>query len=584
MPHIVRFDCFEVDLAVGQLRKRGLRIRLRDQPFQVLATLLEHPGQVVTRDELRRQLWHDEVFVDFENSLNIAITRLRTALGDSVDHPRFIETLPKRGYRFIGDVLPSPPAASAEIQRKPRLLVLPFFNLSGDPAQEYFSDAITDEIITALVSLAADRLAVIARTTALHYKGSHKDVGRIGRELGVGYVVEGSVRLFGEQVAVNVQLVRTDDQTHLFATKYESPLRDIFHLQSSIAQDIAVHIPSLTDKVGSAPLVTKPTEDLTAYTEYMKGRYEMWKGTPEAMGKAKRHFEAALAHDHRFALACDGLANLHWYLGFWGILPPDQTEPIRRFYALRAIELDPTLIETRCLSAFHPEKCNYDDAYSYNWTDTAEEMARVRDLSPNSPQIRVRYATVLMVLGHNAEAAAELQHALECDPLSVEVRFWLTEALYYGRCYERALSQARKLVELEPQHPVGSMVLGHVYLGMQKFDESVVALRRAVEVSHEFPLMLGWLGLALGLGGHRGEAKSVLKQLHHISREGFVLPTSFAWSHLGLGEIDEAFKWMELAVERIDGWIAALRSYPFLDPLRADPRFSALLCKLNLQS
>ncbi len=583
MPNIVRFDCFEVDLALGQLRRRGLRVRLRDQPIEVLATLLEHPGQVVTRDDLCRRLWHDEVFVDFENSLNIAVTRLRTALGDSVDHPRFIETLPKRGYRFIGDVLPTSPAIQAEIERKPRLLVLPFINLSGDPAQEYFSDAITDEIITALASLTTDQLSVIARTTAMHYKGSHKDVARIGRELGVAYVVEGSVRLFEKQVAVNVQLVKTDDQTHLFATKYESPLRGIFHLQSSIARDIAKHIPSMVHGVRPAPLVAKPTDNLTAYTEYMKGRHEMWKGTPEAMAKAKQHFEAALANDHRFALACDGLANLHWYLGYWGFLPPDQTEPIRRFYALRAIELDPALIETRCLSAFHPEKCNYGDAYSYNWTGTAEEMARVRDLSPNSPQIRVRYATVLMVLGRNAEAAEELQYALECDPLSIEVRFWLTEALVYGRCYDQALEYARTLAELEPQHPLSSMVLGHVYLGMQKFDQSVAALRCAVKVSREFPLMLGWLGLGLGLGGYKIEARNVLAQLQHISREGFVLPTSFAWCHLGLGEIDEAFNWMERAAARIDGWIAALKSYPFLDALHSDPRFSALLGKLNLQ-
>ena len=583
MPNVVRFDCFEIDLALGQLRRHGLRVRLRDQPFQVLATLLEHPGQVVTRDDLCRRLWHDEVFVDFENSLNIAVTRLRIALGDSADHPRFIETLPKRGYRFIGDVLPTPPAIRSEVERKPRLLVLPFMNLSGDPAQEYFSDAITDEIITALVSLTSDQLAVIARTTAMHYKGSHKDVARIGRELGVAYVVEGSVRLFEEQVAVNVQLVTTDEQTHLFATKYESPLRGIFHLQSSIARDIARHIPCIAQEVRPAPFVTRPTENLAAYTEYMKGRYEMWKGTPEAMGKAKQHFEAALAHDHRFALACDGLANLHWYLGYWGFLPPDQTEPIRRFYALRAIELDAELIETRCLSAFHPEKCNYGDAYSYNWTETAEEMARVRDLSPNSPQIRVRYATVLMVLGRNAEAAAELQYALECDPLSIEVRFWLTEALVFARCYEQALEYAQKLIELEPQHPLSSMVLGHVYLGMQKFDQSVAALRCAVKVSREFPLMLGWLGLALGLGGYKIEARSVLAQLQSISREGFVLPTSFAWCHLGLDEIDETFDWMERAAARIDGWIAALKSYPFLDALRTDPRFNALLGKLNLQ-
>ncbi|MCJ7503641.1 MAG: winged helix-turn-helix domain-containing protein, partial [Acidobacteriia bacterium] len=429
MSHVVRFDCFEVDLAGGQLRKRGIRIGLRDQPFQVLASLLEHPGQVVTRDDLRRRLWRDDVFVDFDNSLNIAIARLRTALGDSAEHPRFIETLPKRGYRFIGNVSPLPSPAEAGTVRRPRLAVLPFENLSGDPAQEYFSDAMTDEIITALASLAPEQLAVIARTTAMHYKDSHKDVARIGRELGVDYVVEGALHHTEEHTAINVQLIQTSDQAHLFARRYEVELRDIFHMQRSVAQDIATHIPSIANRVRGEQVTRKPTENLAAYKEYIKGRYEMWKWTPEGAGKAKQHFEAALAHDPSFALACDGLANLYWYLGFWGFLPPDETEPIRRFYALRAVELDPTLAEARCLLAFHPEKSNYVGPYSYNWAEPEKQMAHARDLNPNSPLIRVRYASVLLVLGRTAEAAAELECALEFDPLSLEVRFWLAEVL-----------------------------------------------------------------------------------------------------------------------------------------------------------
>jgi TolB-like protein/Flp pilus assembly protein TadD len=582
MSHIVRFDCFEVDLAVGQLRKRGFRIRLRDQPFQVLAALLEHPGQVVTRDELRRRLWPDEVFVDFENSLNIAVARLRMALGDSPDHPRFIETLPKRGYRFIADVYALPPVAAEPQVRKARLLVLPFLNLTGDPAQEYFSDAMTDEIITALVSLAPEQLAVLARTTAMHYKGSHKDVARIGRELDVDYVVEGTLRHREHQIVINVQLIQTSDQAHLFARKYEAEPRDIFHMQTSIAQGIAAHIPSIADKVNGAQITRKPTEDLAAYNEYIKGCYEMWKSTPEGMAKAKQHFEAALALDAKFALACDGLAELHWHLGFWGFAPPDQMEPIRRFYALRAIELDPTLAETHGLIAFHPEKSHYIDAYAYNWVEAERQMAHARDLYPNSPFLRVSYATVLMVLGQNEKAAAELECALELDPLSLEVRFWLVEALFYGRRYERALQQAQRLIELEPEHQVAYMVLGHVYLGMQRFEESVPALRHAVELSGEFPLMLGWLGLALGLGKYTEEARRALGRLRLVASERFVLPTSSAWIHLGLGEIDDAFAWMQRAVDRNDGWIHALKSYPFLDPYRSDPRFAELLRKLSL--
>jgi len=586
--NVVRFDCYEVDLSAGRLLKRGVRMRLREQSFQLLAALLEHPGQVVTREHLRRLLWQDNVFVDFDNNLNAVVAHLREVLSDSADHPRFVETLPKRGYRFIADVYTPPAAAEPKVSRA-RLVVLPFANLNGDPAQEYFSDAVTDEVITTLASLAPEHLAVIARTTAMHYKGSHKDVARIARELGVDYVVEGGVRRIEDRLGINAQLIQTSDQAHLFARKYDAAMRDVFSLYRCIAQDIAACLPCIPDRLrAQVPVsdraIRKPTESLTAYNEYIKGRYEMWKWTPDSVGKAKQHFEAALAHDPKFALACDCLANLYWYLGFWGFGPPDEMEPIRRFYALRAVELDPTLAETSALIAFHPEKCHHIGPYAYNWAETEKEMEQARGLHPNSPFLRVGYASVLIVLGNAEKAAAELECALESDPLSLEVRFWLAEALFFSRQYKRALEQGQQLAELEPEYQLAYMVLGHAYLGLQRFEESVAALRRAGEISGEFPLMLGWLGLACGLGGYTEEARTVLERLRVIAGQRFVLPTSFAWIHLGLGEIDDAFRWMDRAIDRNDGWIPALKSYPFLDPLRADPRFHALLRKLNLQA
>jgi TolB-like protein/tetratricopeptide (TPR) repeat protein len=581
--NVVHFGCFEADLSAGRLLRRGIRIRLREQSFQVLALLLEHPGVAITREELCRRLWGDGVFVDFDNNLNAVVAHLRERLGDSAEHPRFIETLPKRGYRFIGTVLPQPSPAPAAPRQRPRLLVLPFLNLSGDAGQEYFSDAITDEVITALAVIAPEQLAVIARTTAMHYKGSHKDVAHIGRELNVDYVVEGGMRRSNDHLAISVQLIEVSDQTHLFAKQYEAQLHDIFEIQSSIAQGVAEHIPAIVHQAGGEHATRKPTENLAAYNEYIKGRYEMWKWTPESVTKAKQYFEAALEHDPKFALACDGLANLYGYLGFWGFLPPTEAEPLRRFSGLRAFELDPTLAEARTHVAYHPQKCHYEDAYSYNWLEAEKQMAYARDLNPNSPLIRVRHASVLLVLGRMEEARAELERALDSDPLSLEVHFWLGVALFLGRQYERGLEQARQLVELAPEHPLAHMTLGHVYLGMQSYDESVTTLRHAVEISREFPFMLGWLGLALGLGGHIAEARAVLERLQSIAAQRFVLPTSFAWVHLGLGEIDDAFAWMQRAVDRNDEWIHPLRTYPFLDSLRSDPRFAALLRQLNLE-
>ncbi len=584
IPRIVRFDCYEADLTTGELRRRGVPLRVREQSFQVLGSLLENPGQVVTREELRRRIWGDEVFVDFENNLNSVVANLRDVLGDSAEHPRFIETLPKRGYRFIADVCAVSIAATQPQPSRPRLLVLPFVNLSGDTAQDYFSDAMTDEIIAALASVAPEQLAVIARTTAMRYKGSRKDVGRIGRELNVDYVLEGAVRRYAERVDINVQLIQTRDQAHLFAQRYDEGMRDLFRLHGRIGVAVATHIPGVAEKVrlatDSAPAASQtPTADLAAYNEYIKGRYEMFKWTPESIAKAKQHFEAALARDPQYALAYCGLAELHWYLGLWGFAPSDETEAIWRVYVRRALELDPTLAETHALLG--PPKRDFQERF-YQWKEVEQQIEHARTLNPNSPVVMLRYAAGQMVFGDMSKCIAELDRALEIDPLSAEVRIWLTGALCLGRDYKRALEEVRKLVELEPRLAFGYMMLGWVYLGMKDFEESICALRKAVELSGGFPQMLGWLGLALGLGGHTVEARSVLEQLRAIAAHRYVQPTSFAWTQLGLGEIDEAFTWMERAADRHDRMVLHIRTYPFMDTLRDDPRLKLLLRKLNL--
>jgi len=583
VPHVARFDCFEVDLDAGHLRRRGSRIDLRDQPFRVLALLLEHPGQVVTREELRRRLWPDGVFIDFENGLNGAIGRLRAALGDSAEHPRFIETLPRRGYRFIGDVSLAPSDPEPALKPRTRLVVLPFVNLGGDPSQEYLSDAMTDEVITALAGLAPQHLAVIARTTSMRYKGTHKDVARIGRELAVDYLVEGALRHAGNTIALNVQLIQVSDQVHLFAAKYEAESNDIFRLQRTIAHGIASHVPSIAENHLRPEPVQKPTASLPAYNEYIKGRYEMWKWTPEGVGKARQHFEASLAHDPAFVPALDGLGNLYWYLGFWGFLPPGEAEPLRRFYCMRAFEIDPTAVESLTLVAYLPERCRYEDPYTYNWQESLRLLKQARDLAPHLPHIRLRYASVLIVLGRADEAIAELEYALETDPLSVEVHLWLLFALYLGRHADDAIRRAQAFVDLEPEHYLAFMALGLAYQGARRYEDSIAALRRAVDLSGGFPVLVGWLGLALGLGGHTSEARVMLERLRTIATERFVLPTSLAWVHLGLSEIDEAFAWMERAVDGHDAWSHVLGSYPFLDPLRSDPRFAGLMRKLGLE-
>ena len=580
---IIHFGNFEVDLRAGHLRKRGLKIRLPEQSFQVLTVLLEHAGEPVTREELRRRLWPEHVFVDFDANLNTAIARLRQALNDSVEHPRFIQRLPKRGYRFIGRVFTRSAAVAQAPSQRARLVVLPFVNLSGDPEEEYFSDAMTDEIITVLASVEPEQLAVIARTTAMHYKGSHKDVSRIGRELAVDYLVEGSVQRTEDAVAANVQLIQVSDQTHLFGRRYQSPLRDLFNMQNSIAQTIAAHIPSIANRVragaiGVACGPKKHTGNLAAYNEYIKGRCDLFKATPEAWANAKQHLERAIALDPEFALGHAALGEFYWYLGYIGLVPPREAHSAGMVHAQRAIELDATRAETHALLAqFHK-------SVDYNWPEVHREMTLALELNPNSPVVRMHHAVGwLMPQGCLEESVKELERALEFDPLSFEVRFWLGIMLGLSGCHERAIDECRKITDLDPAYLPAYFVMAVGYRYRKMFEEALAAQRRAVELSGGSAMMLGWLGLALAESGETAQARDVLRRLHGMAAHGYVPPSTFAWIHLGLKEIDTAFEWLNRAVEECDQLMMPIKTYGFFAPIRADPRYLALLRRMNLQ-
>ena len=580
---IVRFGGFEVHLASGQLRKHGRRIGLREQSFQVLELLLEHPGEVVTREQLRQRLWHEEVFVDFEKSLNTAVARLRQALGDAADHPRFIETLPKRGYRFVVPVCAALEPTPTSLLHRARLLVLPFINLSGDPAEDYFCDAMTDEIITELAALAPEHLAVIARTTTMHYKGSHKDVDRIGRELAVDFVLEGGVRTSNGQIAINVQLIQVSDQAHVFAKKYDAEPRDIFSVQGCIAQAIGEHIgtkPPTGDR--SRAIFTtrsrrKPTEDLLAYDAYIRGRYFLGSWNPDGLIKAKQFFEKALARDPHFALAHDGLAEAYGWLAFNGFMPPKDGFAAGVFSALRAIEIDPALAQSHALLGMFRTELDY------NWPEVQREMALALELDPSSPIVHFRYAASgLLPHGRMEEAITEVECALESDPLSLFMRAWLAEYLIFARDYERATEQCEMIMKLDPTYFFSQFALGQILCEQGFFAEAISALSKAAQLSGNAPLVLGFLGMTLARSGDKAGARNLLTGLHQAAAQRYIPPTSFAWIHLGLGEIEEVFTWMDRAIDERDSIIVPIKTYPFLDPLRTDPRFKALLRKMKL--
>jgi TolB-like protein/tetratricopeptide (TPR) repeat protein len=580
----VRFGSFEVDLDGGQVVKHGIRIGVREQSFQVLALLLRRPGKIVTRDEIRQKLWHDGVFVDFDKSLNTAVARLRQALGDSADHPRFIETLPKRGYRFVAPVSTTLEATPASVPNRGRLLVLPFINLNGDPEQDYFCDAITDEVITELAAIAPEDLAVIARTTAMHYKGSHKDVGRIGRELAIDYVLEGGVRASSGRIGINVQLIQVHDQAHVFAKKYETELRDVFEVESTIAQAVAARIGVnfSEDKGhagGAARRTPKLAVDVAAYDAYMRGRSLLGSWTAEGLARAKQFFEIAISREQQFALAHDGLAETYAWLGFNGFIRPKDGFSAAVFSALRAIEIDPGLAQTHALLGMLRSQLDY------NWAEVDREMALALELDPGSPVVRFRYAASgLLPHGRMDEAIAEVQRALESDPLSLFMRAWLAQYFILMRQYDRTIEECQKIISLDPGYFFSYLALGEVLCERGLYSDAISQLRKAAGRSGNAPLVLGYLGMALARSGDFVSARSVLADLYDAASQLYIPPTSLGTIHLGLGEIDKVFTCLERAIDDRDPIIIPIKTDPSLDPLRADPRFAALLRKMNLES
>ena len=527
MATIIRFGAFEVDLAAGRLLKHGVRINLRRQSFEVLASLLESPGHVVTRDELRRRLWPDGVFVDFDNGLNSAMGRLREALGDSAERPLYIETLPSYGYRFVAAVsAPDGELVKAALP-KSRIIVLPFLNLSGDSSRDYLSEAMTDEIIGALAELAGDSLAVIARTTAMHYRGTQKGVGRIACELSADYVVEGAVRSDADKMFVNVQLIRACGETHVWAARYETTLGDLFALQHAIAETIAARLHVPRPAAGSSS-TKKPTDDLEAYTLYLRGRHHLMLQTPQDFAVAKECFERAVARDPRFALAYDALAELHWYLGFFGLVAPTAVAGIGMFYALRALEIDNSLAETHALLGTY--RLLLPD---FDWEDVKRHYEHARALNPSSPLVRVRYASGMLLFERRLkEAIAETEAALESDPRSLFMLAWYGFFLWLDRQYDRAMQQGRLMIEIDPRHYGGYWTLAMYCREKGLFDEAIAAHRSAVELTGGSPLMLGWMGLTLGRAGRLAEAREVLEQLRADAKRTYVPPSSFAWTCL----------------------------------------------------
>jgi TolB-like protein/DNA-binding winged helix-turn-helix (wHTH) protein/Tfp pilus assembly protein PilF len=606
----------------GELSKQGRKIRLEGQPVQILICLLENPGELVTRDELRQRLWPADTYGNFEDGLNAAVKRLRQALNDSAGNPRFIETLPRRGYRFLAPVqavnatedvpnlIETPPADPAAESGEPpgakfvlwspfwkrsgfalllvlgisttwllrpkngpspairSLAVLPLENLSHDPLQDYFADGMTDELITELGQIS--ELRVISRTSAMTYKGAHKSLPQIAGELNVDAVVEGTVLRSGDQVRITAQLIQASADKHLWAQSYEGDVHQTLALQRQVARAIAEEIQIELTSHERDVLKSVKTVNPDAYEAYLKGRFFWNKRTADGMKKAIDYFNQAIEKDPNYAPAYAGLTDSYALAGDWkyGVLAPKDAYPKAKAAALKAIELDGTLGEAHISLAY----CL--DGFDWNFDSAGNEFTRGIELSPSYATGHEWYGWHLASLGRNGEALVQVEKAENLDPLSLIISSDLAEELLVAHRYDEATKQTQKTINMDHFFAPAHYVMGETFVQKHRYDEAIAELQKATDLSDGSTAFNANLAYAYAVSGRRNEAVKILTDLKNQAKHGFSNAPEIALVYVGLDDKDQAMVWLNKAFdERFSPWVLMR---PAFDPLRSDPRFQDL--------
>jgi TolB-like protein/DNA-binding winged helix-turn-helix (wHTH) protein len=628
-PNVVRFGVFEVDLQAGELRKAGLRQKLAGQPFQVLQVLLEHPQEIVTREKLRQHIWPGNTFIDYELALKKDVNRLRELLGDSAESPHFIETIPRRGYRFIGTItpLPSIPSESGE-QRlldattgtaergvAPRsktrmswklmsglglaamaallfwfnadklrtrifarsrsleirsIAVLPLENLSKDTSQDYFSDGITEALTTDLAQIGA--LRVTSRTSATHFKGSRETLPNIGRQLNVDAIIEGSVTRFEDRVRITAQLIDVQTDRHLWARTYERDLKDILALQDEVARDIAAEIRIKLTPQEQSRLTAERKTSPRAYDAYLRGRYLWSQRNAEAISKAAGYFQQALREDPAFAPAYSGLSDC--YLIGWGA---KQDLPLAEGYARKALSLQPDLAEGHA-------SLGMADLYQYKMADAVKELRQAIELNPNYAMAHHFYGAYLLAVGRPEDALAANDRARQLDPFSIPINTMRTMILMGSRKYDQALDQAERAGEISPQSEVPPILLARIYWLLGRAPEAIAESRKAAKLG-QYPEWLrdqddvATVYAKSGLRAARLKSAQLMEQ-HYKGNDKAIM---IAFQYGTVEDGPKVLHWLEQSLRMEEGNLPLqTKTAPEFDFLHGDSRFQALLRRIDL--
>lgn len=625
---LIRFQDFELDRGAFELRRKGRAVRLERIPLELLFLLVERRGLLVGREEILERVWGRDVFVDTDNSINTAVRKIRQALGDDPDDPRFVQTVPGKGYRFTANViagdhktatfpakplqnteipspmrrLPKPVAALAIVflvavsvalfllrqsnrptSGKTMLAVLPFVNLSNDSQQEYFADGMTEEMITQLGNLDPEHLGVIARTSSMQYKRTQKRVAQIAQELGVDYLLEGSVRREGTRVRVTAQLIRASDETHLWASDFDQELRDVLRLQSDVALAISNKVELNLSEETRKRLTGAPALNPDAHEAYIRGLLAMESRTKEGMEHAIEEYQEAISREPNYAPAYAELARVYSLASVPGALSVELSMPKARDAALRAISLDDSLGEGHTMMGFIRAH------YEFDWPGAEREYKRGLELSPNDPNAHLFYSnSYLSPLGRHEEAIAEMKKAIVIDPFSGPTQSFLGRTYLWARRYDEALSQFSKCAKMFPGMAINHERLAHLYTYSGKFDEAIREEINARLMSGEDPKRAtkkeAELRKALKEGGPQGYWRKVLEfsRTEENPPEAYEGPYGAGIVYTRLGEKQKALDALEQALKEHALAMTEIGVEPAFDSLRGEARFQDILRGVGL--
>jgi TolB-like protein/DNA-binding winged helix-turn-helix (wHTH) protein/Tfp pilus assembly protein PilF len=613
------FGRFRLDSVERVLLADSHPVALTPKAFETLLHLLENSGHILEKDDLLKRVWPD-TFVE-EGTLVQNISTLRKVLGEAPDGSAYIDTIPRRGYRFAGAVRTTDFESSSEenfppvtarpagrpvwiiglaiaavslvtlflareriwprtdpAPKKIMLAVLPFENLSGDSQQDYFSSGLTEEMITQLGDLEPNRLGVIARTSAMQYKGAKKDTRQIGRELGVDYILEGSVRREGDRVRITAQLIQVRDQTHLWARDYDRNLRDILALQSDVAGAIAREIRLKLPSEERARLASTPALDPEAYELYLKGRYFWNKRTEDGFVKAIGYFEQATVLDPKYAPPYAGLADAYALLGSMPNQEVSRGEamPKAKAAALKALQLNDSLADAHASLAF------VEMQYEWDWPGSDKEFKRALELNPNYATAHQWYAVWLMSQGKEDAAFEEERRAQEADPLSTIIKTDTAQLLVYAGRYDEAVQQAQRALEIDPGFQLAHIYLGEAYTAKQDYQAAISELQNPLAISKGNVWAKAVIARTYALAGQRRKSEAILRDMLHGVKNREDLALELAIVYAALGENDQAFACLEKGYQRREGGLILLNVTPDFKSLHLDPRFDDLAQRVGL--